>query len=533
MTPEVSATVLPISIGKKPPSIIKLPKSAHAITRNLDVGKHYGRKCDEVLCHLHRALWDLHVSGTRTSSSVEGYYSKGLVPFVDYMEAQAESLGRDVILADVNLSFIEKYVAHMALMQARRGTEILSFASQRSRFSQLRSLLSRLSKQRILPPIHDLIPANPYPNVAQRTAGERIFSEGERRRLRQALLAELELIRAGRGPSVFSEKIAVYFLLIAEATGRNTIPLLELRRDAMRPHPIKEDRHLFVTEKRRGSSVHSQSFDGNATSSVKSSVFVLFNESLALTEPLLTEADPSHKNLVWLHRHAKGVVALNQQALCRAGSSIVARHGLFHDDGTVMRLTVGALRKTFVNRIWKLSGGDPLVTAKVAGHSISVSNSHYLAVTPEMERNHKFCGIALVESLRGEDDEAKNKERLHIPIANITPTGVSHCSDPKMGKFAPKDGTYCMDFLSCFRCPNQVITGDDLHRLFSFYWLLIRERGSLGANQWGRVYAWVIREIDDIISVKFPVDKVSQEKERARIAPHPMWKDRASLVGET
>ena len=39
-----------------------------------------------------------------------------------------------------------------------------------------------------------------------------------------------------------------------------------------------------------------------------------------------------------------------------------------------------------------------------------------------------------------------------------------------------------MEFLNCFRCSSFVVTADDLHRLLSFYWLLVRERGRIGAK---------------------------------------------------
>ena len=69
----------------------------------------------------------------------------------------------------------------------------------------------------------------------------------------------------------------------------------------------------------------------------------------------------------------------------------------------------------------------------------------------------------------------------------------------------------------------------DLHRLFSFYWLLLKERGILGRTRWKNVYSWVIREIDNSITPNFAASVVAREKERARTSPHPMWRDRGIL----
>ncbi|WP_150301809.1 integrase [Pseudomonas profundi] len=508
------------------PDIIRLEGSVHAIKRNLDVGRLYGLGCDEVVEQLHQALWELYGSGTRSISSIETYFVKGLEPFVAYLAERAKILGRDITLSDISLPLMEEYVHFLGVTIGKTG-KTLSFATQRVRFSSIRTLLVYLSKKGVLPARHRLIPASPYPNVARRTKGERALSESERRALQVALLQELGDIHAGKSELRIGEQLTVHLLLIAAATGRNTVSLLELNRDALRSHPLREDRWLLITHKRRGRHTHTQSFatgdEGGTT--VKAGVVRLFQSALAISAEAAEKAPSARQERLWLYEHKGQLTSLNQQALSRYGGIVAAKHNLRRDDGSPLRITVGALRKTFVNRLWKLSGGDPFVTARLAGHTIEVSNSHYLAVTPEMERNHKFCGIALVESLRGDGNV---REERSTP-SSIVPTGVAHCSDPMNGRFAPKDDSPCTDFLSCFRCPNQVVTQDDLYRLFSFYWLLIKERAFLGATRWTKLYGWVIRDIDDVISEKFPLAAVSKARERAKNTPHPMWKDRAML----
>lgn len=524
------AVVVTLADKVPPPAVLRLEGSVHAIKRNLDVGVLYGRGCDDVLQHLHRALWELYCSGSRSASTIESYFSKGLEPFVEFLEKRASVLGRDILISDIDRALVDLYVHALAIMPKKDGAGIIGFVTQRSRFSGLRSLLSYLALKRIVPPKHELIPSSPFPKVSQRTKGEKPLTEGERRALHAALLAELDLIRAKASSLTAPQQLTAYLLLIATATGRNTVPLLELDRDALRPHPLREDRCLLVTQKRRGGHTHTQSFQTEDTPeetiTIKNGVVRLFQEVLATTAPVVAKAESAMADYLWLYESKGKVCTLNQQALSRHAALIAQRHNLTNVDGSQMRITVGSLRKTFVNRLWKLAGGDPLVTARMAGHSVEVSNSHYLAVTPEMERNHKFCGLALVESLQGKTEVASRK------VVEIVPTGVARCSDPKSGRFAPKDGSYCTEFLSCFRCPNQVITGDDLYRLFSFYWLLIKERKFLGATKWGRIYAWVIRDVDNVISLKFPTEQVAKAREAAKLNPHPMWRDRSILVGE-
>lgn len=71
----------------------------------------------------------------------------------------------------------------------------------------------------------------------------------------------------------------------------------------------------------------------------------------------------------------------------------------------------------------------------------------------------------------------------------------------------------------------------DLHRLFSFYWLLIKERNLLIRSRWHKLYGWVIREIDQVIAIRFPAEVVKKAREDSFQNPHPMWRDRAMLGG--
>jgi hypothetical protein len=70
----------------------------------------------------------------------------------------------------------------------------------------------------------------------------------------------------------------------------------------------------------------------------------------------------------------------------------------------------------------------------------------------------------------------------------------------------------------------------DLYRMYSFYWLLVKERNLIGRSQWQKVYGWVIREIDPVIAPRFPAAVMKQAKEKAFVEPHPMWRDRSMLL---
>jgi hypothetical protein len=90
------------------------------------------------------------------------------------------------------------------------------------------------------------------------------------------------------------------------------------------------------------------------------------------------------------------------------------------------------------------------------------------------------------------------------------------------------EGTTCLSFLNCLRCRNYVVTGDDLYRLFSFYWRVLRERERMNARAWDKHYAHIPRLIErDVVNagLQKKIFRISDvEAARARAEPHPFWK---------
>ena len=368
-------------------------------------------------------------------------------------------------------------------------------------------------------------------------------------RIMKALKAELALIREHK--SNFSQRIqlAVYQLLIHAQTGLNLTPLEEASRDCIKPHPLQPDNaSILVTYKRRGMNTYAISLrnsqEVDQINNVPNSVVSLLNEVLEKTEPLVEYAQDEFKDRVWLYRqfNTKKVVALKGNSLHKSINAIVDYYNLKDDDGNRMMISVKRLRKTFATRIWQLTGGDLWKTARYLGNTPQISNRHYLEITPEMEKQHKFVGLAIEISVRNNkiDNAVINKfsidagvtvEQATAILTGKNNTRVARCSDPLSGKYAQNDGKPCTRFLHCFRCPNQIILESDLYRLFSFYWLVIKQRSLIGKKRWKSLYGWVVREIDNQIAIRFDPKIINLSKQKARSNPHPMWINK-KILGE-
>ena len=141
-------------------------------------------------------------------------------------------------------------------------------------------------------------------------------------------------------------------------------------------------------------------------------------------------------------------------------------------------------------------------------------------------------GEIWLQKLRGnnDDDDTKISQISDKKLQKTENTPVARCKDPKYGHRAPKNGQYCYKFVNCFGCKSFVVTGDDLYRVYSFYWLIIKERRLIQAKHWSRLYRSVVRIVDDVIAPKFPEHLVEEIRDRARTDPHPFWRDREMLI---
>jgi len=130
------------------------------------------------------------------------------------------------------------------------------------------------------------------------------------------------------------------------------------------------------------------------------------------------------------------------------------------------------------------------------------------------------------------------QELLSGTLGATERTPVGRCSDNKHGEFAPKHaGAMCQSFMNCLRCRNYVVTGDDLWRLFSFYWRVLNERGRVSKRRWERHLAHIPRVIDrdvvqdGLVRKVFTKEQVDAARERARREPHPFWAGE-TIIGE-
>jgi len=515
---------------------------------------HAGR--DNIVSALRDAVWNAVVRDT----TKQFYCANGLAIFFEFLDAR-HKIHPVTSLEQIDRVLLEEFIYWLRhIKQANTETGRLAYNGARKGYSAFKSVLLHLVQQNAL--LRDFFPVNPFPNSNRTINNHAPYSKQVMRELLKALSQDIQELRSGKLKLSPSESLTVYLLVIAARSGRNPTPLLEATRDALQPHPIKpQQMALLQLYKNRGSTSHLQGYRFQRkfedVVSVPMDVITLFHEVDGMTAPLVNDAPVRLKNRLWIYRSLSNrnygeLMALSLPRYRKSTLNIVKRHNLKEIDGEPLKLNISRLRATFTQRMWYLTSGDIVKTAKLAGNHPNVTDRHYLTATPEMEANHRRLGHVMHADLSGALDNPDKLESLSrevgIPadqllrIANgENSTGVGRCRDPLHGAKAPGDGALCTRWLACFTCPDQVVLESDIYRLYSFYFLLIKERNFMQRQRWDEVYGPIINIIDNEIvdpnlrtaqnprGCFYPL-RVKRMRERAEREPHPMWRSREILA---
>ncbi len=509
--------------------------------RTADFGCHYGRGIDQVVDAFQQSVEGMLVAGLPSPATLATMCKSSgpLDSFLSYCAEQSAYQGFDMTLDRINRSVVAGFIGWLSCRITKgKPSRSLSYCTQRGRYTGTKTVLTDLVERDLISnPDGELFPFNPYPSSnsrVHRVILVRSLSDRERDQVIAALFKEVQRITSRTDHILSPKDLAICFFAIALKTGRNTTPLLEVSRTpsrAFEDHPLHHNRKFLITYKSRtGRHTRVPITTDRESQSVGLDVFRLHAFLREATERLVTTSPEEFKDRLWLyqgiaskHEPVPPIRMLQAITLYTEARSLMQDHGLTRDDGTPLQMSARLFRKTLGNDVWRRGNRSIRTVAHALGNTLQVADKHYLEPTPQMERDHSIA----VESMVGSLQTIGNR------IGELTPVG--RCLDPLNGERAPHNGQPCMDFVSCFRCKSQVITGDDMHRLFSFYWLALREREHIGSEKWRAVFSWVVRAIDRDITPKLEralkdSRTVADAKSRARVDPHPFWRSRDALA---
>lgn len=503
--------------------IIDLPRNPRS-HKKLDHSKYLGVGFDAWAIqslHVIRAL--LH-SGNFSVATLISYSSNGLKYFLAFLACGSVE-SPPATPNNLTRRHFERFVSWLKLKYPNGSTA-------KNYYTSFKSLVIVLADYGFVQSdLDDLLPPNPFPSNSLVTKDASPLTIGEMQSLLGALKLDLVAIHKGAFLGNGAEAMTVMLIITAARSGINTTPLLEMKRDALTPHPFVPNLRLITTIKRRGKGAQSKTIRQtnllDKYSAIPLDGVAVLNKALEMSKTLVPLASKDISNFVWLYRsgqpgRSNEIVTLTSSAIFASTKSICERHALLDDQGNRLNVTLSRLRKTMESRLWRLSGGDILEVSSVMGHTPQVADNHYLRINDEIKAEGAiFVGEAFPDKLRG----------IHV-----TPTPPGGCQDSLYGNRAPKDGiNHCSEFIHCLGCPSYAIVGtlEDLYRLFSYQQFLSAEVGYYLTDEWD---AWrkrqlgYIRLIDAFTLQKFDPALVSRAKAKAEASPHLFWAKKIELM---
>lgn len=500
---------------------------------------------DDLAAHMRDAFWSMRREVV--GATLQYYERSGLRHFWRFLEVLAASGQMITHLEQIDRQLINHYLTWLdtetVVINRKNKGHHVALGSKIKHFAAMKTLL--LNRQKLVPAaVHPALtfPRNPFPHSERCTEKRESYSSAERERILEALRADLQRIHDPAAvPLPPMQVLAVHLFFLALTTGKNLQPLLELRRDSLRNHPL-EDRELLITTKRRGWSTHTSSFrkavaeqgDIKNLQSIPASIGDHVRFLMNYTAPLADEAATGDRKFIFLWRVTRRerggqVVRLTAGDMNMAKRPFATRHGLLDDQGRPLTLNVSRLRPTFATELYRRTRDIRRVQQALGHARVETTAQRYAAAPLEAERDHAIVLDGMVASFTRCDFEGTGAVVAadgKVPLQDVAAllkggynTGIARCQNPFR-----EDDKVCQKLFHCFKCPNMCVFEDDLWRLFSFYYRLLAERVKINPAHWLKTYGPIIRRIDCDIAPLFPADKVEAARCEAQDNPHPTWK---------
>lgn len=367
--------------------------------------------------------------------------------FLPWLVTASAVLGRELTLQDIDRRLLESFAADLRLANGYSTADV--------KFTNTTMLIDSMSRLGHLSLFEEIRPAVQFPGASAAAKPTVPYSKRERDELLRALAGDFRDLRDGSSRHVDPgsvDSLVIGLLLLALPTGFNLTPLLELGRDALRPHPLRKNEWLLVAFKLRGNTeVVARIKWSDAIAEMRSldlHLVPVYQQICRWTESNAEKVSKAHRHLVFIRppvTKGKGAsdrpVPLTAADFSGAVRKLNARYAITGDDGGPLEISTRRIRTTLAARIYDLSGGDPFVVARVLGNLPRTTSMYYLE--PEFKAPSKFA--------KAVQEFAERLQNGEMVQAEATPVGG--CSNPLHGRFAPKDGvTYCQRWLHCFQC---------------------------------------------------------------------------------
>jgi hypothetical protein len=476
---------------------------------NFTIGM-FDPSCKEVVIAAWHALKWREDSGKNSKTTNNRFLF--LKSFIVFMTEYSLYVGKPLTLSDVDADFFD---AWKGFVKREMLTRIC--------VSNVKSLLLEMADLGYLS--RGFIMAN-YPKKTHLNANKNAtptepYSKFVNRQITEALRKELARIDTEAG-EMSSFDITVCLLAIQQANGCDPTGLREASIDCLQDNPFDPTKRVLLLKKRRGDSTQisgaKYSESNTLLSQVGHNIIPIIVTVKARNSAIRSELKGDDRQRVFVFRSRGKVATLSISTALNCMKKLVEKYNIVDDDNNLVSLSVRRLRATYLANIYELSGFNTALAARYGQHSLSVANKSYRIPTPEARKQFPVAIESIVQEL-----------------SSGVATSAASCADIKNGEgnHLKSKGLPCMEILGCFRCKDMVVTKNDLAKLLSLKWAIIRERDSWANGNvklWKQRFRDVLKSIDEIVDTfqtKYPKESpfVEQLKIDTKTNPHPTWRD--------
>lgn len=431
--------------------------------------------------------------------------------FIVFMTEYSLHLGKPLTLSIVDKEFLEAWQGFI-----RRES------MPRAAVSNAKSLLLEMADLGYLSRgvIITNYPKKMHLNVNKNTKPTEPYSKFVNRQITEAIRKELERIDTETGElSAFD--LTVCLFAIQQANGCDPTGLREASVNCLQDNPFDPTKRVLLLQKRRGDSTQisgaKYSESNTLLSQVGHNIIPIIETVKGRNEGVRKGLVGIEQQMLFAFRRGKAST-LSNQTLFNNAKKLVEQHNILDDDGNPIALLSRRLRATYLANIYELSGFNTALAARYGQHSVSVANKSYRIPTPEARKQYPIAIENIVQEL-----------------STGVATSAASCADIKNGEgnHLKSKGLPCMEILGCFRCKDMVVTKNDLAKLLSLKWAIVRERDNWANGNvklWKQRFRDVLKIIDEIVATfqtKYPKESqfVEQLKVETQTNPHPTWRD--------
>lgn len=410
--------------------------------------QHYGRTIHFDFSYIHSEemksvvkdyVWQNRKTGSNTLSKLE----KDLFKFRHFAEfADQHSI---YSFRELDNTKVDLFLSYLRTVISSRTKKPLSYGSQKKCLDTVKSIVAwcRIHRSDVVPAV-EIFAGNEFTGINRRMKVDFIPDE---------VMAQINIaLKAEENPYL------KYGIVILESTGMRLGDLLKLRTDCIKPHLVSGYTISWFDHKNRRE---------RPPMPVRAECAHAVQKLIEITEHLREEAGESIKDMLFIHRCAKGLLAgqvvVPMQSTMRVWLKDFAKNNNILDaDGTPYNLTAHQFRRTLGTDMLS-KGTDLNVIQQVLGHSDPSVTKRFYADVKDKDRAETFQNIGIVGNIALIDDSSFESSAEKDWFEANKHKGAALCDGYCTKPF--EDGKVCDRLLKrhkCYSCSRYITTPEYL-----------------------------------------------------------------------